>query len=159
MDDGEFWNKVYAAARKANRAYLATVEGGQPRVRVVFPAFEGRRLWIATRPDSAKARQLRRDPRVELFYEIGAKRPTVHLTITGVARFVDDPAEKARIWNAKLFGYNLGEFWLEGPESKDFGLLLITAQRVELGTQPEMWQGQRTEVWKPQPPRVEKHRG
>jgi general stress protein 26 len=148
MDDTEFWNKVYAAARKASRAYLATVEGGQPRVRVVFPALEGRKLWIATRPDSAKGRQIRRDPKVELFYEVSAKRPTVHLTITGVAHLVDDPAEKTRIWNAKMFGYDLGEFWPEGPESKDFGLLLIKPHRVEFGTQPGMWQGQGTEVWK-----------
>jgi len=72
----------------------------------------------------------------------------VHLTITGVARFVDDPAEKTRIWNAKMFGYDLGEFWPEGPESKDFGLLLIKPHRVEFGTQPGMWQGQGTEVWR-----------
>jgi len=147
MDDTEFWNRVYAAARKASRAYLATIEAGQPRVRVVFPAFEGRSLWIATRPDSPKARQIGRHPKVELFYEVGGKRPTVHLTITGVARLVDDPAEKTRVWNAKLFGYGLGEFWPGGPESNEFGLVLINPHRVELGTQPAMWQGQKPEVW------------
>lgn len=148
MDDVQFWTAVHGAARKAGRAYLATVEGGQPRVRVVFPAFEGRALWIATKPGSPKARQMRRDPRVELFFEVGAKRPTVHLTVTGVARFVDAAAEKARVWNAKLFGYDLGEFWPEGPGSKDFSLVLITPHRVELGTQPAMWKGQAPEVWK-----------
>ena len=148
MNEPEFWNRVYAAARKASRAYLATVEDGQPKVRVVFPAFEGRKLWIATRPKSPKAWQIRRDPKVELFYEVGDKRPTVHLTLTGVAHLVDDPAEKTRVWNAKLFGYDLREFWPEGPQSKDFGLVLITPHRVELGTQPAMWQGQTPEVWK-----------
>jgi len=148
MNEPEFWNSVYAAARKASRAYLATVEDGQPRVRVVFPAFEARNLWIATRPNSAKARQIRSDPKVELFYEVGAERPTVHLTVTGVARLVDDPAEKTRIWNARLFGYDRGEFWREGAQSKDFGLVLITPHRVELGTQPAMWRGQKPAVWR-----------
>ena len=148
MDDVEFWSEVYAAAKSAGRAYLATLDNGKPRVRVVFPAFEGRKLWVATKPGSAKARQVRSHPEVELFYEVGPKRPTVHLTVTGLARFVDDRVEKSRVWEAKLFGYNLREFWPEGPESTDLGLLMITPQRIEFGRQPAMWQGQRPAVWR-----------
>ena len=149
MDEAEFWQQVHAAARKANRAYLATVNNGQPHVRVVFPAFEGRRLWIATQPNSAKARHIRRDPRVELFFEVGERRPITHLTVTGSARIVDDAAEKKRVWDAKMFGYSLTEFWPAGPESQDLTLLLIEPSRVELGMQPAMWQGARPQVWKP----------
>ena len=150
MNETEFWAGVYAAAKAAGRAYLATVENGKPKVRVVFPAFEGRKLWIATKPDSAKARQIRDHPEVELFYEVGPKRPTVHLTVTGLARFVDDRAEKRRVWEAGMFGYDLREFWPEGPESTDFGLLVITPRRIEIGRQPAMWQGQSPAVWKAQ---------
>jgi general stress protein 26 len=151
MNDVEFWNGVHAAARRASRAYLATVEAGQPRVRVVFPAFEGHTIWIATRPSSAKARQINRDARVELFFEVGSRRPTVHLTVTGLAHLVGDPSERTRVWNAHLFGYDLGEFWPAGPVSKDFTLIRIAPQRVELGTQPAMWQGQRARVWTVEP--------
>jgi len=148
MNDAEFWSRVHAVARNASRAYLATVDAGQPRVRVVFPAFEERTLWVATKTTSAKARQLRTDPKVELFFEVGTKRPTMHLTVTGLAELVDDPAEKARVWKAKLFGYDLREFWPEGAASSEFGLVRITPVRVELGAQPAMWQGQRPEVWR-----------
>jgi len=146
-DEGEFWDRVHAAAKKSNRAYLATLQNGRPKVRVVFPAFENRKIWIATKPNSPKAQQIRRDPRVELFYEVGTTRPITHLTVTGTARFVDDFSERSRVWNAGIFGYDVTEFWPDGPTSADFSLLLVTPDRIELGTQPQMWQGQKPEIW------------
>lgn len=143
-----FWNQVWAVARSSNRAYLATVDQGRPRVRVVFPAFEGRQLWIATNPSSAKARQIARDPHVELFFEASGNRPIAHLTVTGTARIIRDTNEKDRLWNAGMFAYDLREFWPKGPQSDDFALLLVTPARVELGWQPAMWTGQRPQVWK-----------
>jgi general stress protein 26 len=148
MPYSEFWERVRAAARSSNRAYLATSDGGQPRVRVVFPAFEDRVLWIATQPRSAKALQISREPRVELFYEVGTQRPTIHLTVTGKARLIDDLEEKTRVWNLRIFGYDVREFWPSGPEATDLALIRIDPVRVELGTQPAMWQGQKPEVWR-----------
>ncbi len=48
MAESSFWTKVHAVAAKATWAYLATADGNQPKVRVVHPAFEGERLWVAT---------------------------------------------------------------------------------------------------------------
>ena len=118
-------------------------------MRVVFPAFEDRKLWIATKRNSTKARHIERDPKVELFWEAGNSRPVAHLTVSGTARFLDDSSEKARVWNAKLFGYNLREFWPQGPTSPDLGLLLVAPTRIELGWQPAMWRGEKPQVWKP----------
>jgi len=148
MLDSRFWERVHAAARNSNRAYLATTDNGQPKVRVVFPALEGRVLWIATKPNSAKALQIARDPRVELFYEVGTQRPITHLTVTGKAQLIDGLEEKIRLWNLRIFGYDLREFWPSGPESRDLSLIHIDPLRVELGTQPAMWQGRKPEVWK-----------
>ena len=147
MNDYEFWKKVYATAQKAQRACLATIDQGRPRVRVVFPGFEGRKLWIATKRNSSKARHIELDPNVELFWEVGTTRPTAHLTLSGTAHFIDDAAEKKRIWEAKLFGYQLSEFWPKGWQSTDFGVILITPYRVELGWQPAMWLGQKPQLW------------
>ncbi len=146
MSDSKFWDKVHATAAKATWAYLGTAVDGQPKVRVVHPACEGERVWVATGRASAKARHIEKNPKVELFYQIGADM--VHLTVTGAAKFVDDLTEKKRIWNGKVFDYDLSQFWPGGPESKDFGLLLITPERVELTSLPEMTTGKKPEVWR-----------
>jgi general stress protein 26 len=139
MAERDFWEKVHAAARNSNRAYLATTDNGQPKVRVVFPAFEDRVLWIATQPRSAK---------VELFFEVGTQRPITHLTVTGNARLISDLDERIRVWNLRIFGYDLKEFWPSGPDSKDLTLIHIDPFRVELGVQPALWLGQKPEVWR-----------
>lgn len=146
MSDSKFWDKAHAAAAKATWAYLATAVGSQPKVRVVHPAFEGQRVWVATGRGSAKAGQIEKNPRVELFYQIGAEM--VHLTVTGKAKFVEDLAEKKRIWNGKVFDYDLAQFWPGGPESKDFGLMLIEPDRVGLTSLAEMTTGKKPEVWR-----------
>ena len=145
MSDSKFWDKAHAVAAKATWAYLATTSRDQPKVRVVHPAFEGERVWVATGRASAKARHIEKNPKVELFYHLGADM--VHLTVTGKARFVEDAAEKKRIWNGKVFDYDLSQFWPDGPESKDFGLMLIEPDRVELTSLGEMTAGKKPEVW------------
>jgi uncharacterized pyridoxamine 5'-phosphate oxidase family protein len=147
MDEASFWTKVHATAAKATWAYLATVDGTQPRVKVVHPAFERERVWVATGRTSAKARHISKNSNVEMFYQISPEM--VHLTVTGKATFVENPAEKKRIWDAKVFDYDLSQFWPEGPQSKDFGLMLITPSRVELTSLPEMMTGKAPEVWRP----------
>lgn len=146
MSDSNFWDKVHAIAAKATWAYLATAKRDQPKVRVVHPASEGERVWVATGRTSAKARHIEKNPKVELFYQIGPEM--LHLTVTGKARFVDDVAEKKRIWNGKVFDYDLAQFWPGGPESKDFGLMLIEPERVELTSLSEMTAGKQPEVWR-----------
>ena len=146
MSDSKFWEKCHAVAAKATWAYLATAVGSQPKVRVVHPAFEGERVWVATGRASAKARHIDKNAKVELFYQIGADM--VHLTVTGNAKFVEDVAEKKRIWNGKVFDYDLSQFWPGGPESKDFGLMLIEPHRVELTSLAEMTTGKKPEVWR-----------
>ena len=146
MDEASFWTKVHATAAKATWAYLATADGTQPRVKVVHPAFERERVWVATGRASAKARHIAKNSNVELFYQVSSE--TVHLTVTGKATFVENPAEKKRIWDGKIFDYDLSQFWPEGPQSKDFGLMLIAPSRVELTSLPEMMTGKAPEIWR-----------
>ena len=145
MTDTEFWSKAREVGAKAIWAYLATAVDNRPKVRVVHPAIEGQQVWVATGRQSAKARQIRKNPRVELFYQIGPDM--VHLTITGRAKFVEDPMEKRRVWEGRIFDYELGQFWPEGHGSKDFGLMLIEPEKAELTSLPDMTQGKKPEVW------------
>ncbi|MGH7947740.1 MAG: pyridoxamine 5'-phosphate oxidase family protein [Candidatus Binataceae bacterium] len=148
MSDQEFWDKVHEVARKATWAYLATANNSQPKVRVVHPAFEGQRVWVATGRTSPKARHISKNPKVELFYQVGTD--FLHLTVTGSAKFIDEVSEKKRIWEGKVFDYELAQFWPEGPTAKEFGLLLIEPARVELTSLGEMSQGVKPQVWKRQ---------
>jgi general stress protein 26 len=147
MNNAAFWEKVQKTASKATWAYLATVDGAQPKVRVVHPAFEGERPWVATGRNSPKARHIGKNPNVELFFQVGTEM--IHLTVTGTAKFVEDAAEKKRIWNGKVFDYDLGQFWPDGADSKEFGLLLVTPSRVELTSLQDMSTGVKPEVWRP----------
>src|ERR1041385_8766729 len=112
MSEADTWQKFHDAAAKATWAYLATASGDQPKVRVVHPAFEGERVWIATGQTTAKATQIATNPKVELFYQVGPE--FVHLTVTGRARFVHEVAEKKRVWEGKVFDYDLAQFWPGG---------------------------------------------
>ena len=123
MTEAEFWNKAREVGTKATWAYLATSVGNQPKVRVVHPAIEDRRVWVATGRNSSKARQIAQNPRVELFYQIGTDM--VQLTITGRARFIEDPID-----------------------SEDFGLMLIEPEKAELTSLAEMTQGKSPKLWR-----------
>jgi len=147
MSGAEDLPKFREVAAKATWAYLATVSGDQAKVRVVHPAFEGERVWIATGRNSAKAAHIAKNPKVELFYQIGPE--FIHLTVTGKARFVDDPAEKKRVWEGKVFDYDLAQFWPGGYQAPDFGLMLVTPTRIELTGMMEMMQGKKPLVWRP----------
>ncbi len=146
MSEAETLQKFHEAAGKATWAYLATAAGDQPKVRVVHPAFEGERVWIATGRNSAKGRHIAKNPKVELFYQAGPE--FVHLTVTGRAQFIDDAAEKKRVWEGKVFDYDLAQFWPGGHQSPDFGLLLVTPSRIELTSMMDMMQGKPALTWR-----------
>jgi general stress protein 26 len=146
MTEAETWQKFHEAAQKATWAYLATAAANQPKVRVVHPAFEGERLWVATGRNSAKGKHIAKNPKVELFYQVGPE--FVHLTVTGNARFIEDAAEKKRVWEGKVFDYDLAQFWPSGHQAPDFGLLLVTPARIELTSMMEMMQGKKPLRWR-----------
>ncbi len=146
MSDSETLQNFHDVAKKATWAYLATAAGDQPKVRVVHPAFEGEKLWVATGRNSAKGKHIAKNPKVELFYQVGTD--FVHLTVTGTARFIDDPAEKKRVWEGKVFDYDLAQFWPGGHQAPDFGLMLVTPSRIELTGMMEMMQGKKPLVWR-----------
>ena len=105
--------------------------------------WEGDALWIAATTGSPKMRDVAGDSRVELFWHLtDALR---HLTITGTAELVTDPAEKTRMWD--VFDIDLGEYY-RGPEDEDYGLMKITPRRIECWSLLEMRSGIGPRVWK-----------
>ena len=60
-DKDVFFKAVETAAKKSVWCALATIAGNEPRVRMVHPTWENDILWIATGPDTAKARQIQQN--------------------------------------------------------------------------------------------------
>lgn len=129
---------------------VATIDSqNRPRSRVLHPIWEGARGWIATTRNSYKSKHISDNPYISLAY-IGDISKPVYADCR--AEWVDDPAEKQRIWD--LFkdappplGYDPGMIW-EAADSPDFGLLKLTPWRIGLVNfpAPSLDEGER--VWR-----------
>jgi general stress protein 26 len=138
----EFFQAVDAASRKAVWCALATVEGGEPRVRMVHPTWEGETLWFATVTGSPKARQLAANPAVDIQYQVSAP-DFVHVLVRGRASIVPDAAEKKRVWD--VIDYDLSQFWPGGPTDPNYTLVRVEPSRVELS---KMFGMQDKRIWR-----------
>lgn len=141
-DEAAFFAAVDAASRKAVWCALASVDGSEPRVRIVHPTWDGQVLWFATGPSSAKARQLRENPNVDIQYQV-APPDFVHVMVRGTAELITDPATKKHAWDA--IDYDLTQFGSTGPDDPQFLPVRITPTRVELS---EMFGSMNKRVWR-----------
>jgi len=110
-------------------ANLATCDGDQPRVRTVSPIVENdMSIWITTRSTSRKVKQLRENPKICLAF-VEPPEGDRAVTVIGEARIIPDLEKRRRIW--KLAPFDLYEHFPDGPDSDDFCLLKIMANRIE----------------------------
>ena len=145
IDPGEkdtFFRDVEAAAKKAIWCALATVADGEPRVRMVHPTWEGDILWIATGPQTPKARQIQGNGAVDIQFQV-APDDFVHLLVRGNAEVLSDQATRDRIW--EVMDYDLAQFWPDGPNSPEYCVIRVEPTRVELS---EMFGTMNKRVWK-----------
>ncbi|HEV2905309.1 MAG TPA: pyridoxamine 5'-phosphate oxidase family protein, partial [Pyrinomonadaceae bacterium] len=61
-----------------------------------FPPEDDMTVWFGTNSRSRKVREIRRQPRVTLYYF--NRENQEYVVLTGVARVVNDPKEKAKRW-------------------------------------------------------------
>lgn len=142
----QFFADVARASARAVWCALATVAGSgaaaAPRVRMVHPTWEGQVLWLATAPDSPKARQLRANPRVDVQFQV-APPDFVHVLVRGSAELLSDDASRAHCWN--VLDYDLAGFFPGGPTDPNYVAIRITPSRVELS---EMFGSTNKRVWR-----------
>ena len=139
---GEFFAAVEAASKQAIWCAVASVEGGEPRVRMVHPTWEGSTLWLATGADSPKVAQIRANPIVDVQFQV-APPDFVHILVRGSAEIVEDPGEKKRVWD--VIDYDLAQFWSGGPDDPSYAPVKITPTRVELS---KMFGSMDKRVWR-----------
>lgn len=142
QDKEAFFAEVDAASKKAIWCALATVAGDEPRVRIVHPTWEGDVLWVATGPETPKARQLSDNPTVDVQYQV-APPEFVHVMVRGRAELCTDDATRAQAWDA--IDYDLTQFGMSGPADPGFLAVRIVPTRVELS---EMFGTTNKRVWR-----------
>ena len=137
----QFFSDVEAAAKEAIWCALATVNGNEPRVRMVHPTWEDDVLWIATGPETAKAREIQANGAVDIQFQV-APDNFIHLMVRGQATILTDQATKERIWD--VMDYDLAQFWPDGASSPAYCVIKVMPSRVELS---EMFGTVNKRVW------------
>ena len=148
--------RLIAAAREimAAQTYCALVtidETGRPQVRTMnpFPPEEDMTVWFATNTRSRKVREMRRDPRVALYYS-DHKTAIGYVQVTGHAVLVDDMQEILKRKRA---------YWDQAfPGLKNLVLIKVVPERLDvlnyksgLPADPETWRTPSIELGGPAP--------
>lgn len=80
-------------------------------------------VWLATNPRSRKVTEIRRNPKVTLYYF--DKESAAYVTIYGTARLVNEKAEKARRWKDDWKAFY-------PDRDKSYLLIKVTPERLEV---------------------------
>jgi len=113
---------------KARFCALVTNDGGgYPQARAIdaFAPEADLTVWIATNPVTRKVAEVKKDPRVTLYYYEPAGPG--YVTLQGRAAVVVDPAEKARRWKE-----DWAAFYKDKNRGEDYVLIRVTPVRLEI---------------------------
>ena len=106
-------------------ALITTGRDGRAHARTMdaFAPEADMTVWLATNPRSRKAAELRRNPKVTLYYF--DRESAAYVTIYGTARLVTDRAEKARRWKDDWKAFY-------PDRDKSYLLIKVTPERLEV---------------------------
>jgi general stress protein 26 len=123
-------DKLIAAAREimttTRYCALITIDSrgrADARTMDALPPDDNLVVWFGTNPLSRKVMEIRRHPRVTLYYF--DRENQAYVTIHGIARVVNDPAEKLRHWK---------EDWkaFYPDRNKSYALIEVRPTRLEV---------------------------
>ena len=138
-----FFAEVAKASATAVWCALATSNrNNEPRVRMVHPTWEGDVLWVATGPETPKAKQLENNPHVDVQWQV-APPNFIHIMARGRAEICRDAETKQHAWDA--IDYDLKDFFPGGPDDPNYIAVKIHPTRVELS---EMFGSANKRVWR-----------
>lgn len=121
---------LISAAREImiNARYCALITndsagGTHARTMDPFPPEADMTVWFGTNPRSRKVREIRRHPRVTLYYFV--REDQAYVALTGTARLVNDPKEKAN-----RFKDDWKAFYPD--RARDYLLIKVTPEKLEV---------------------------
>jgi general stress protein 26 len=123
-------DQLIATAREtmaaARYCALITLDSlGRPQARTLdpFPPDENMVVWLGTNPRTRKVSEIRRHPRVTLYYF--DREALAYVAISGIARLVNDPKEKTKHWKDEW-----KDFYRD--RAKDYFLIAVTPEKLEV---------------------------
>jgi len=129
---------LIGAARElmAEARYCALItldESGHPQAREMYPFLPDTSMivWLGTTINSRKVDEIRKDPRVTLYYQVEEAKG--YVTIRGRAEIIDDPVEKAHHFMPGWF-----EFY---PDMTAFLPIKVTPEKLEIVSYPHQITG------------------
>jgi len=87
-------------------------------------------VWLATNPRSRKAAEIRRNPKVTLYYF--DRESAAYVTIYGTARLVNEKAEKARRWKDDWKAFY-------PDRARDYLLIEVIPEKLEVVSVSKGW--------------------
>ena len=122
-------------------ALVTLDEHGSPRVRAMdpFPPEEDFTIWFGTNKNSRKVKQIKRDPRVNLYYMENDN--SSYVTISGKAELIDDPEMKQKYWKDQW-----NAFYDENKEN--YLLIKVTPEWLEVSSAKRGLNGE-SKSWAP----------
>lgn len=131
--------EIMNAARYCALITLDSKGRAHARAMDPFPPDENMLVWFGTNPKSRKVAEIRRNHRVTLYYF--DREGPAYVTISGLARLVNDPREKAKRWKDewKAFYPDRGKGYL---------LIAFTPETLEVVSEKKGITGD-AEMWTP----------
>jgi len=109
-------------------SYVATCEGGQPRVRAMMLLYIDGAFYYATGTRDAKVGQFMKNSKVEVCVLIGEGEDGGSLRLKGSMEFVTDTETRRRVYECVGFTQS---FW-DDPQHPDFTLLGFKPVHLQL---------------------------
>jgi len=108
-------------------AFITNGTDGFPQARIVDPFAPDSQMivWVATNPLTRKVVQIRRNPKVTLFY--WDPKGVSYVTLIGVAELVNDPELKSQHWKEDWVN-----FYKDRWRGDDYVLIRIRPVRLEV---------------------------
>ncbi|MHA2002777.1 MAG: pyridoxamine 5'-phosphate oxidase family protein [Candidatus Thorarchaeota archaeon] len=93
-------SEVWPLFEAGGLIHLSTLDGNQPRVRMMSFTVHDQKLWIATRTGDDKVSQIRKNSNVEFTLAVQGKERTGCLRTTAEASIAEDPGTRDDIASA-----------------------------------------------------------
>jgi general stress protein 26 len=122
MSLSEVWHHFEAGGLM----HLATLDGNQPRVRMLSFTPYDKKLWVVTRTGDDKVNQIRKNSNVEFTFAVRGKERTGCLRATAEAHIVEDQTMRDNVTSVIPWFTN---YW-ESAEDPNFTLIRLNLKQI-----------------------------